>query len=131
MKTIDRLLKVIGYPLDEVSSDGSSVLLRVDGREVRVSDRRGSPVLSFSLGNPSDEGLRQLATFAMGRMLREEATLAWDPEVRELILWQAVPVSATDELVRRAFEVFCASCDWWSERSQETVETIPETMIRP
>lgn len=131
MNAVDRLLDAIGYPLDEVLSEGESVVLKVDGREVRVRELRGRLVLSFSLGTPSEEGLRQLASFAMGRMLREEAVLAWDPERRELILWQSVPVTAAGDLMRRIFEVFLASCDWWADRSGETVETIPETMIRP
>ena len=131
MNAVDRLLKAIGYPLDEVLSEGESVVLKVDGREVRVRELRGRLVLSLSLGTPSDEGLRQLAAFAMGRMLREEAVLAWDPERRELILWQSVPATATDDLMRRVFEVFSASCDWWADRGEETVETIPEAMIRP
>ena len=113
---VDRLPKAIGYPPDEVKSAGGSVALIVDGHEVRVSDRRGRLVLSFSLGNPPDEELRQFATFATGRMLREEAALAWDPVARELVLWQAVPAQATDEQMRRVFEVFCVSCDWWGER---------------
>lgn len=131
MSSIDRLLKAIGYPPDEVKSDGGSVVLVVDGREVRVRDRRGRLVLSLSLGNPPDETLQQLATYATGRMLREEATLAWDSSAQELLLWQAVPAQATDELLVRVFEVFCASCDWWSERIAGLVETTAESVIRP
>lgn len=116
MSLIDRVPKAIGYPPDEVKSGGGSVTLIVDGHAVRVSERRGRLMLSFSLGNPPDETLRQLATYATGRMLREEAALAWDPAAKELLIWQAVPATATDELLRRAFEVFCASCDWWDER---------------
>lgn len=116
MSLIDRLPKVIGYPADEVKSEGGSIILIVDGHAVRVSERRGRIVLSLSLGNPPDEEVRQLATYATGRMLREEATLAWDPAAKELLIWQAVPATATDELLRRVFEVFCASCDWWDER---------------
>lgn len=116
MSVIDRLVKAVGYPSDEVSSDAGVVVLTVDGRQVRAREVRGRLILSFSLGNPQDETLQQLATYATGRMLREEASLAWDPAAKELVVWQAVPAQATDELLRRVFEVFCVSCDWWNER---------------
>ena len=116
MSLVDRLPKAIGYPSDEVKSDGGSIVLVVDGREMRVSERRGRLILSFSLGNPSDEDLRRFAAYSTGRMLREEAALAWDPAARELVLWQAVPAQATDARLRLVFEVFCSSCDWWGER---------------
>ena len=116
MSLIDRLPKAIGYPADEVKSDGGSITLVVDGYAVRASERRGRLILSCSLGNPSDEDLQRFASYATGRMLREEAALAWDPVARELVLWQAVPAQATDEQMRRVFEVFCVSCDWWGER---------------
>lgn len=130
MSAIDRLVKAVGYPSDEVSSDAGATVLAVDGRRIRVVDVRGRLVLSLALGSQSDEGLRQLAAYAAGRMLREEATLAWEPDRRELILWQAVPATAGDELLRRVFEVFCASCDWWAERTGETTQAVPEMVIR-
>lgn len=116
MSLVDRLPKVIGYPSDEVKSDGGSVTLIVDGHAVRASDWRGRLMLSLSLGNPPDEDLKRFASYATGRMLREEAALAWDPAAKELLIWQAVPATATDDQLRRVFEVFCASCDWWGER---------------
>ena len=131
MSAIDRLVQAVGYPSDEISSDAGATVLTVDGRRIRVVDVRGRLVLSFSLGNPPDETLQQLATYATGRMLREEATLAWDSSAQELLLWQAVPAQATDELLVRVFEVFCASCDWWSERIAGLVETTAESVIRP
>lgn len=93
----------------------------------------GRGVLSCSLGSPEESALARLAGFAAGRIVKEEATLAWEPRTGELILWQGVPNSVTDEGLRLAFEVFMASYDWWRDRVREenVDERVPEMMIRP
>ena len=131
MNAIDRLLAVIGYPADEVVRDGTSVVLSVDGRKVRVDDLHGRLVLSVAFGDPSEEALQRLAQYAAGRMLREEAVLAWDPVRRELILWQEVPTGAGDDRARLAFELFCTSCEWWADRCAEARIEVPEAVFRP
>ena len=54
-----------------------------------------------------------LARYAAGRMLREDATLAWD---NGAFLWQDVPAGANSAEMARDFERFMDSCDWWRER---------------
>ena len=89
--------------------------------------------MTCSLGSPEESALVRLAGFAAGRVLKEEATLAWEPREGELILWQGIPAAASDEALKRAFEVFTASCDWWRDRVREedVGERVPEMMIRP
>lgn len=114
--SIERLLEAVGYPKGETSLRDGFTVLQVDGWELQVREDRGRLVLSHSLGAVSAEKLRELATLAAGRILREEAVLAWDPASGAPLLWQAVPSSATSEQLRRVFEVFCSSCEWWDER---------------
>ena len=78
--------------------------------------------------------MARLAGYAAGRILKEEAVLAWDPEAECPILWQDVSESASAEQLKIAFEVFCASCDWWLARADEAGGervVFPGMMIRP
>ena len=131
MKAPDRFLRAIGYPLDSVREEEGGYVLQVDGAAVRVAAVRDRLVVSRSFGDPDDETLRSLAQYAAGRLLREEAVLAWDPDRRELVLWQEIPDVPDEGLVRRAFELFCTSCEWWAERCVEPRVDVPEMMIRP
>ena len=137
MKTVNsaiqRLAQAIGYP-DEVPEGAASVTFRVDGREMTAVESGGRLVLRVVLqAEPADDLVERLAGYAVGRMLKEEATLAWDPELDALILWQAVPAQAADGVLRRFFEVFATSADWWHARVREDgeVSSIPEMVIRP
>jgi len=132
--SIQRLAEAIGYP-DEVPGDVSSFDLQVDDGVMTVRAGSGRLVLERDLlSAPSVDALERFAGYAAGRLLREEATLAWDPVRETLVLWQSCPVSAEDDLLRHFFEAFATSCDWWLARAAEhgeAYESIPETMIRP
>ena len=136
---IGRLAEAIGYP--ETVPDGmSAFVFAVDGSEIAARESRGRLVLERCLWEPSDDDEiaarvpAMLARYAAGRILREEATLAWDPARAAAILWQDIPASAPNDRLRRFFEVFAASCDWWDDRVKEmlTPEPVfPEMVIRP
>lgn len=126
------LARAIGYP-EEVPPDADSFVFSVDGGRVEASVGRGRLVLVRELGASGDVDLAQLAGYAAGRVLREEAVLAYDPGDDRVILWQDIPADADAGVLRRFFEVFAASCDWWLARVDEAgaVASVPEMMIRP
>ena len=127
-------MAAIGYPSDEVSPEGDAFNLLVDGGKMEVREGEGRLVLSRALGTFDDAGMQRMAGYASGRMLKEDAVLTWDPASDGLMLWQDVPSGASDGQLKRVFEVFCASCDWWLARAGEenaTGEQVPEMMIRP
>lgn len=129
---ITALAAAIGYP-EEVPAASESFVFSVDGGRVEASVERGRLVLGRGLAAAGDVDLAQFAGYAAGRVLREEATLAYDPGDDRVILWQDVPADADAGLLRRFFEVFAASCDWWLARLDEagTAASVPEMMIRP
>ena len=129
--TADRLLTAIGYP-ERILNTGELFTLRVDGREVFVEEAAGRIVLSAVL-TEDESMLPTLAAYAAGRMLREEAALAFGKG--NIFLWQDAPVDADDRALVRLFESFTDSCDWWRARVEErrkgdAVE-ISEAVIRP
>lgn len=132
---ITRLIDAVGYP--ERAPDGAvSFVLRVDGADVLAEERGGRLRLSLTL-QAGEERLAQLAAYATGRMLREEATLSVDASGRPF-LWQDAPASSGGQALARMFEAFMVSCDWWRSRVEERMETgegesaAPEMyMIRP
>lgn len=146
-----RFAEAIGYP-DKIPDGSLFGIIRVDGVEIDVEETDGRIVLAYTLTD--DESLLpMLAQYAAGRMLREDATLAFGlvPLVGEsgrqarehssqqpsVILWQDAPSGAGAGELRRLFESFMDSCDWWRERIEgrmpETEGTTEsETMvIRP
>lgn len=133
MKTsIERLVEAIGYP-DGVPAGSSSAVLRVDGAEVSAEERDGRLVLSQAL---TDDGslLPALASYAAGRMLKEDAALAYGEG--GAFLWQSAPADSDSRGMLRLFETFMDSCDWWRARmdalSGREEAPPPETMmIRP
>ncbi len=129
---LNLLAKAIGYP-EEVPSGVASFSFSVDDGIVEASVEKNRLLLTHSLSAAADTDLVRLADYAAGRVLREEATLAYDPAIDCVILWQDLPVSADAGLLRRFFEVFVASCDWWQARVRggEAASAIPEMMIRP
>lgn len=136
MNAIDKLLSAIGYPAGEVSPGVVSCTISVDGGDVRLRIDGQRLVLEKALCRPEDgDGtLERLAGYAAGRILREEAVLAWDPQGGELILWQDVPAASPGDLLRRVFEVFMASCDWWLARVADDAggaSHLPEMVIMP
>ena len=80
--------------------------------------------------------LPRLAEYAAGRLLREDAVLAFDQRSGAAILWREVDGSADERTLQRAFEEFADSCDWWRERidmqgGAQEASVFPEMMIRP
>ena len=129
---LNSLAKAIDYP-EEIPSGAVSFSFSVDDGIVEASVEKNRLLMTRSLSAASDTDLARLADYAAGRVLREEATLAYDPATDCVILWQDLPASADAVLLRRFFEVFTASCDWWQARVRgaETASAIPEMMIRP
>ena len=140
MKTaIERLASAIGYP-ETVPAGATAFVFAVDEAEIAARESGGRLLLERVLWQATEEDGQaaripgELARYAAGRILREEATLAWDPRRDAAILWQDLPASAPEERLRWFFEVFTASCDWWSERLKESLTpepTFPEMVIRP
>ena len=139
---IARFLEAIGYP--ERASDGaSSFTLQVDGGEIVASAEAGALRLVCPLSDDPAQ-LPRLAEYAAGRMLREDAVLAYgsnDPTTKRsndsTFLWQDIPATADAHDLRRFFETFCDSCDWWRARLEaerpggDAGEPPGEMMIRP
>ena len=129
-----RLARAIGYP-DAVAADSARVALLVDGAEVVASEEGGRAILQATVAaGPSDELLTALAGFAAGRILREEAVLAYEPKTDAALLWQAAPAGADALALRAFFRAFTASWDWWRARVAELENpkpSFPEVMIRP
>jgi len=71
----ERLLVAIAYPERVPVADGPFTL-RVDGKEILVEESAGRLILSHVLTD-DDSMVPTLAAYAAGRMLREEATLAF------------------------------------------------------
>ena len=141
MKTaVERLAEAIGYP-EAVPGGTMAFAFTVDGAEIAARESGGRLLLERLLWQAADGGDETaaripatLARYAAGRILREEATLAWDPNREAAILWQDVPASAPTERLRLFFEVFAASCDWWAERVKEALTpepVFPEMVILP
>ena len=128
---IERMAEAIGYP-DRMSEGTRLATLRVDGAEVTAAVTGERLVLSQRLTDDADK-LPLLAGYAAGRMLREEAVLAYGDGAA--FLWQDVSARAGDQALVRLFESFMDSCDWWRARVEGTREKeraeFPEMMIRP
>lgn len=126
-----------------MSKNSIAFTIRVDGAEVEVEEMDGRLLLSCALTD--DEALLPtLATYATGRMLREDATLSYGVvEGRgssnyQAFLWQDAPDDADDHGLLSLFETFMDSCDWWRARvdalrgNDTAVSSVTETvMIRP
>jgi len=153
----ERLLAAIAYPERMPVADGPFTL-RVDGKEIFVEESAGRLILSHVL---TDDGsmVPTLAAYAVGRMLREEATLAFGSlEVSKfrslegtaskplnlqtsklpgshIFLWQDASADANDRMLVKLFETFADSCDWWRARVDERGNVgeleISEAVIRP
>lgn len=111
-----------------------SFSILVDGGTVELSTDGGRIIFSRTLAATATD-LPRLASFAPGRMLREEATLSAGPKTGDAaFLWQDIAADASASAMQRAFESFCDSCDWWKERTEDFSEPqseIPPLMIRP
>ena len=127
-----RLLSAIGYP-DTSPGDSEPFTLQVDGGEIIASESTGRLRLSCRL--TSDEALfPRLAAYAAGRLLKERAALACDAD--GAFLWQEAASASGPHDLKRFFEAFASSCDWWRARLEgaktaETGDPVPEMTIRP
>jgi hypothetical protein len=131
---VERLLRAIGYP-DRAPEAALSFTLLVDGVEIVASEEDGRLRLVCRLTDDAAH-LPRLAEYAAGRMLREDAVLAFDQRSGAAILWREVDGSADERTLQRAFEDFADSCDWWRERiaaqsGDQEAPAFPEMMIRP
>ena len=128
---IERLAEAIGYP-DRVPEGALAATLRVDGAEISAAVTGERIILSQRLTEEADR-LPALAGYAAGRMLKEEAVLAYGDGAA--FLWQDASARASDQALVRLFESFMDSCDWWRARIEGTREKeraeFPEMMIRP
>ena len=128
---IERLAEAIGYP-DRMSEGALVATLRVDDTEISAAVAGDRLVLSRRLTDAADK-FPALAGFAAGRMLREEAVLAYGDGAA--FLWQDAPAGAAEQTFVRLFESFMDSCDWWRARVEapraEDKPEFPEMMIRP
>ncbi|MCQ2390146.1 MAG: type III secretion system chaperone [Kiritimatiellae bacterium] len=121
---VARFVTAIGYPIEEIERTEGPVSLLVDELTIQVLEARGSLVLRFVVGRGDEADAAELAGYAAGRILKEEATLAYDPEAGEIILWQRLPANAREDLCRTAFELFMVSCEWWhAAAGRRTPET--------
>lgn len=126
------LARAIGYP-EAVPNGSSSYRFSVDGKPVYADVSNGRLVLRAEIAAAGDVDLAVFAGYASGRVMKEDAVLAYDPDSDRLILWQEISSAASDAILRRFFEVFTASCDWWRARVQgaSVATSVPEMMIRP
>ena len=131
---VEKLVAAIGYP-ERISGGGGSAVLRVDGMEIVAEEADRHIRLSYALTD-DETLLPTLATYAAGRMLKEEAALSYGDG--RAFLWQEAPADADARAMLRFFETFMDSCDWWRERvdalrgNAEVATAVPETMmIRP
>jgi hypothetical protein len=86
----------------------------VDDGEVRAEAYNGRIVLSRVLTEDASM-LPQLASYAVGRILKESAVLSCD-EKAKAFLWQDASLDSGERGMLRLFETFMNSCDWWRER---------------
>ncbi len=119
MSALDRLAEAISYPAEEHRLGGTQAVFAADGLSVSVTEGAGRLRFCYALGPTTEAGFSALARYATGRLLREEAVLAWDPRNKQLLLWQEVSSGVSNEDLARNFELFLASCDWWVARMDE------------
>lgn len=124
--------RAIRYP-QEVPAGVRSFVFLVDGLEVEAEELSRGLVLRFGL-ECSEAQWVELAGYASGRLLREEAVLAWDMERERLFLWQELGAGLGEDELRGGFEAFVDSCEWWLSRcaEREVPRTVlPQLLIRP
>lgn len=129
---LEKLHDAIAYP-DEMQPGDATYTFRVDGSDVHARLQGGRLLLS-SVIDKRDESLQQLSSYAMGRLLKEEAVLAWDERIGACVLWQDIPEAASPAELKEFFEHFLNSCDWWRARAVEAGAppvAFPDIVIRP
>ena len=131
MREIARLAAAIRYPV-RVPDGALSFTFSVDDDPIEARIVGGRLRLSWAF--PQDAPASVLAGFATGRMLREEAVVAWDPAGGRAILWQRAQSGADDRSLVGMLQDFVNSRDWWKARVSELVApkaTLADLVIRP
>ena len=139
---LEFFLKSVGYP-ERIPAGSVSFTMRVDGMEVLAEESAGQIVLSYALTD-EEPLITSLATYAAGRILKEDAALAYGRRASAggegpcAFIWQAVPDDVGGHGFVRLFETFMDSCDWWRARvdalrgGASDGPSVPATMmIRP
>ena len=128
---VEMLAEAIGYP-ERVSEGALSFTFRVDDVSIPARVSGGCLLLRWDFPEAVPPGT--LAAYAAGRILREEAVVAWDPAKERAFLWQKAPKGADGRALAETFRRFLWSRDWWAERVAELTapKTKPaELLIRP
>ena len=135
--SIKRLLAAIGYP-ERTSGGPLPFTLRVDGMEVSVEETADGRILLSHALTDDDSMLPALAEYAAGRMLVEDAVLAYGAPNHQAFLWQDAAADADARELVRFFETFMDSCEWWRDRvkalrvgGMEVPESDSAMVIRP
>lgn len=129
---ISKLAVAIGYP-EEVADNSSVYAFRVDGWEIIAEKPAGRLILKCYLDIGYDD-LPEFASYVAGRLLREEAVLAWDDKAQNAVLWREIPENANSAAMKEAFEEFADSCEWWMQRLSDIrapENVFPDILIRP
>ena len=129
---ISKLAVAIGYP-ERVADNSSVYAFRVDGWEIIAEKTAGRLILKFYLDIGYDD-LPEFASYVAGRLLREEAVLAWDDKAQNAVLWREIPENANSAAMKEAFEEFADSCEWWMQRLSDIrapENVFPDILIRP
>ena len=129
---ISKLAVAIGYP-EEVADNSSAYAFRVDGWEIIAEKPAGRLILKCYLDIGYDD-LPEFASYAAGRLLREEATLAWDESAQKALLWREISPNANLAEMKDSFEEFADSCEWWMQRALDVnapKSVFPDVLIRP
>ena len=129
---ISKLAVAIGYP-EDVADNSSVYAFRVDGWEIIAEKLAGRLILKCHLDIGYDD-LPKFASYVAGRLLREEAVLAWDDKAQNAVLWREIPENANSAAMKEAFEEFADSCEWWMQRLSDIrapENVFPDILIRP
>ncbi len=129
---IERLCEAIAYP-DQVPEGASWFNMLVDGSDV-TARLIGKRIVLSRVIDRDENDLPQLTAYAVGRILKEDAVLAWDERLSACVLWQELSEDANSEQLTKFFEDFMHSCDWWVDRAEDLnapPTVFPDIVIRP
>ena len=132
LNPIGRLASAIGYP-QVVPADAVEFSFKVDDLEIDAIDLESRLVLLCEISR-NEEDFSRLATYAAGRILRDDAIVYWDERREAAMLSQEITSSASPVGFKNFFEAFAGSCDWWSARTAAKPlesSSFPEMVIRP
>lgn len=111
--SIERFVKTIGYPIEEIERTEGPVSLLVDEMTIRVDMAKVGIVMRYALGRTDEVNAAIILGYAAGRILKEEAVIAYDPESEEIFIWSKIAANASDAKMTKVFEEFMTSCEWW------------------